>query len=229
MGSPSRWARDAPRRVVPPSSGRGSAAYDRSTATPNGPRRPIVGGAPLTVHPHRSRLPPRAPVSCRRGRARDGRSPRPVPAPALGARLRAHRRDPSPHPTTDSPACTSLPYDGRSADRRQRSGDRVVAGTYANTSPRSRSVPRAIGHDSRGLPTHPATVRFGSAQLNTWPKWRIPARIPGPSRYSVLWGCVVSTGLGYRGTRAEDAAQASLIRQQNEVPGNRQSTLALAA
>ena len=50
-----------------------------------------------------------------------------------------------------------------------------------------------------------------------------------PSRYSDLWGCVVSTGPGYRGTRAEDAAQASLIRQQNEVPGNRQSTLALAA
>ena len=46
---------------------------------------------------------------------------------------------------------------------------------------------------------------------------------------SVLWGCVDSTGPGYRKTRAEDAAQASLIRQQNEVPGNRQSTLALAA
>jgi hypothetical protein len=50
-----------------------------------------------------------------------------------------------------------------------------------------------------------------------------------PNRRSVLWGCVVSTGLGCRRVRAEDAAQASLIRQQNEVPGNRQSTLALAA
>ena len=55
------------------------------------------------------------------------------------------------------------------------------------------------------------------------------ARIPDPNGRSVLWGCVDSTGPGYRGARAEDAAQASLIRQQNEVPGNRQSTLALAA
>jgi hypothetical protein len=55
------------------------------------------------------------------------------------------------------------------------------------------------------------------------------ATIRDPNGRSVLWGCVDSTGLGYRGTRAEDAAQASLIRQQNEVPGNRQSTLALAA
>ena len=55
------------------------------------------------------------------------------------------------------------------------------------------------------------------------------ARIRHSNGRSVLWGCVDSTGPGYRGTRAEDAAQASLIRQQNEVPGNRQSTLALAA
>ena len=53
--------------------------------------------------------------------------------------------------------------------------------------------------------------------------------VVNPNRRSVLWGCVVSTGPGYRGTRAEDAAQASLIRRQKEVPGNRQSTLALAA
>ena len=31
------------------------------------------------------------------------------------------------------------------------------------------------------------------------------ATIRGPSRFSDLWGCVVSTGPGYRGTRAEDA------------------------
>ena len=55
------------------------------------------------------------------------------------------------------------------------------------------------------------------------------ATIRHPNGRSVLWGCVDSTGPGYRGARAEDAAQASLIRQQNEVPGNRQSTLALAA
>ena len=43
------------------------------------------------------------------------------------------------------------------------------------------------------------------------------------------WGCVDSTGSSCPGARAEDAAQASLIRRQNEVPGNRQPALALAA
>src|SRR4029453_2844185 len=66
--------------------------------------------------------------------------------------------------------------------------------------------------------------------LISWPiGWRRVELRGGSNGRSVLGGCVDSTGPGYRRTRAEDAAQASLIRQQNEVPGNRQSTLALAA
>lgn len=51
----------------------------------------------------------------------------------------------------------------------------------------------------------------GQAAECTVPSWfdcsatTIGGSIPGPSRFSDLWGCVVSTGLGYRGTRAEDA------------------------
>ena len=99
-----------------------------------------------------------------------------------------------------------------------------------------RFAPRGFGSPVLGRRFGRVTIPAGRGEpqrcVPAASRWSHPRACYHPrseSRYSVLWGCVVSTGLGYRGTRAEDAAQASLIRQQNEVPGNRQSTLALAA
>ena len=59
----------------------------------------------------------------------------------------------------------------------------------------------AAGGDSR-----PWSLRQGRRpDRRWWPKRRCGCSIPHPSRCLDLWGCVVSTGPGNRGTRAEDA------------------------
>src|SRR6185503_5154511 len=91
-----------------------------------------------------------------------------------------------------------------------------------------RDLPQGVGspvliEEVRPLQTIPVVMDQCDGPIVPGPTWPIgdhrlqSASVPDGTD---LWGCVDSTGLGYRGTRAEDAAQASLIRQQNEVPGN---------
>ena len=54
-----------------------------------------------------------------------------------------------------------------------------------------------LGRRSRGRAFAPGAFLFRSRPIG--------GTIPRPSRISDLWGCVVSTGPGYRRTRAEDA------------------------
>lgn len=80
------------------------------------------------------------------------------------------------------------------------------------------------GHD--GLPGR-AEVR--STSRGTMIPCRPCAGAERPRGRSDRWGCVVSTGPRSPGTRAEDAALASLTRRQTEVTANKQPALAYAA
>ena len=202
-----------------------------SCADERGPNRPAKalrrlatnGAAASADRPSGSR-PPRRAIVGRRAVTSAIETPTPVAATRSSARLRQSARrlgdglnDGDRNTTNLETALLACEVSCRA-----RRGSAVA----------SCDLPRSVGPPSsdeevRPLPTIAAMgdLAGGSVVRGPTPSWYHAK----PNRCSVLWGCVVSTGPSYRRARAEDAAQASLIRQQNEVPGNRQSTLALAA
>ena len=104
----------------------------------------------------------------------------------------------------------------RAASSSMTAGATSPSGTPGATSSASSptSQPRSLGSLVRGPIGWPAAVSCSDRTV------RATARAP--------WGCVVSTG-PVPGEREPRCRQASLNRRQNEVTGNRQPALALAA
>ena len=201
LGSPSRSSRFAPGCVGPPSSrgrfGHGNDSSEGAAAAMadwSGVRRVSVR-VPGSASARRRGRP--APVRIGLDRAVGG----------LSVRFRPDGEEGGPS-WRDDPGVLARAI-----------GDKAVA--TASRVPGSGAVRMLIHHVrlqslvGRGpLGFDAVTVRASRLQMHPFravrPRDRptagdARATIRGPSRFSDLWGCVVSTGPGYRGTRAEDA------------------------